>query len=128
MKKPSGNTTYLLELKGGERQKITVPSAWKVTFGLFAPGSQDNRGRSALRFYEGSKENQRAVFCDVESFRDMSIAIEVEITKTQDETLSKETPEGLKHFVVSATVKEWRNPDQSVAPAQEFTSLPKAIN
>jgi len=128
MKKSEDLTTYIITKRDDTRLKITVPTSWKVTFGLFAPGSQSNGGKSALRFYEGSKENQRAVFMDVESFRDASITIEEEISKTQDEMLSKETPEGLKHFVVSATVKEWRNPDLQVVPPAEFTSLPKAIN
>lgn len=121
-------TTYIIEMRDGTRKKITVPTAWKVTFGLFAPGSNGNAGKSALRFYEGSKENQRAVFQDVEAFRDMSIVLEEEITKTQDEVLSKETPEGRKQFVVQASIKEWRNPDQHVTPGTEFLSLPKEIN
>lgn len=121
-------TTYIIEMRDGSRKKITVPSAWKVTFGLFAPGSQGNAGKSALRFYEGSKENQRAVFQDVEAFRDMSIQLEEEITKTQDEILSKETPEGRKQFVVQASIKEWRNPDSHFKPGTEFLSLPKEVN
>lgn len=127
-KKIEDMTTYILEMRSGNRKKITVPSAWKVTFGLFAPGSNGNAGKSALRFYQGSKENQRAVFMEVESFRDMSIALEEEVTKTQDEILSKDTPEGRKQFVVSASVKEWRNPDKQVSPGAEFMSLPKEIN
>ena len=127
-KKTVGMTTYILEMKDGKRKKITVPSSWKVTFGLFAPGAVGNAGKSALRFYEGSKENQRAVFMEVESFRDMSVPLEEEITKTQDEILSKDTPEGRKQFVVSASVKEWRNPDKQASPGSEFMSLPKEIN
>lgn len=120
-------TTYIVEMRDGSRKKITVPKSWRVTFGLFAPGSARNVGKSALRFYEGSKENQRAVFQDVEAFRDMSIVLEEEITKTQDEILTKETPEGRKQFVVQASVKTWRNPDTPVVPAAEFMSLPKEI-
>lgn len=127
-KKAEDMTTYILEMRAGNRKKVTVPSSWKVTFGLFAPGSPGNAGRSALRFYQGSKENQRAVFMEVESFRDMSIALEDEIVKTQDELLSKDTPEGRKQFIVSASVKEWRNPDKQVSPGSEFLSLPKEIN
>lgn len=119
-------TTYLLTMKDGTRRKVTVPSAWKVTFGPLVPGSKDttlnSSGATSLRFWD--KANQKAVFVGVESFRDMSIAIEEEVVKRQEETFFKDTPAGRKAVVVEGSVREWRNPDQP-HPVEDRVSLPK---
>jgi hypothetical protein len=106
--------TYLLEMSDGTRKKVTVPAAWKVTFGAFQPGSPSGSSQAhapTIRFYEGSKENQRAVITGVQGFRDMSIGIEEEIVNTQEETFSRETPEGVKNVAMNVAVKTWVNPD-----------------
>lgn len=115
-------TTYLLNLRGKKRQKVTVPAAWKATFGPLVPGGRS--GEIALRFYE-NKEKQRAVFTNVESFRDLSIPVVEEIENIQEEDLYKETPNGRKKFTVQAKHTKWRNPDEETKPEPEFTSLPK---
>ena len=113
--KSEGTTTYLLNMKDGTKQKITCPTRWTVTFGPLVPGSKDHNvnsiGATSLRFREG--QHQKAVFTGVESFRDMSIGIEVEINKTQQETFFKEDPNTgkKKQVVVEGSVKEWINPD-----------------
>jgi len=107
--------TYLLNMKNGTQQKVTIPATWKVTFGPLSPGSKDHSvnssGATSLRFYS-SNDRQRACFTGVESFRDMSIAIEEKVTKTQEETFFKDTPGGRKSVVVEGRVSQWRNPDE----------------
>lgn len=121
--------TYLLKLKGEGQQKITIPAAWKVTFGPLIPGSKGTpayNGTSGvcLRLYDGT--SQRACFTDVEYFRDTSIIVEELIIKTQRETAYKDTPDGKKSFIVEGRVSEWRNADEPQKPEAEFLSLPKA--
>lgn len=112
--------TYLLTMKDGSEKKVTVPAAWKVTFGALYPGREANHSKTGLRFYS-SGNKQHAVFTDVESFRDTGIAIEEKRTKTQQETFYKDTPEGKKSYIVEGKVSEWVNPD---AP-QKTTEMPK---
>jgi hypothetical protein len=108
-------TTYLLTMKDGDLKKITIPSSWKLTFGCLFPGSKGiaPSGGAALRVYDGTQ--QKAVFTDVESFRDMGIQIEERITTTKQETYTKQGDGAGKAVVVEAQIHEWRNPDQPVA-------------
>jgi len=117
--------TYILECKGGKQRKLVVPEEWKVTFGPLIPGERHGQGTLALRFYEG-KDKQRAIFTDVQSFRDAAIPLLEKVTKTQSKRHKKNTPEGMKDFVVEARVTEWRDPDdpQDSAPHDEFLALP----
>lgn len=78
--------TYLVE-RDNETLKITVPSHWKVTYGPIVPGTRF-RSEYALRFYEG-KENQRAIFTNVRSFRDLSIPVEKLVVQTITESKRK---------------------------------------
>lgn len=111
-----GMKTYILNMKDGTRQKVTVPADWKVTFGALYPGKDHNSGRLGLRFWEGSsKDNQRAVIADVESFRDTSIQIEEERVRIHEEGVNAETPLGKKHIIVRGEIKEWVNPDDPKA-------------
>ena len=86
--------TYIVE-KGYECFKVTVPAAWKVTFGPGIPPGQSARNYSApspwcLRFYE-TKENQRAFFSGVTSFRDESIQIVKKVVNVKSEQKSEST-------------------------------------
>lgn len=123
-------TTYILQLRDGKERKVTVPNNWTLTFGPLVVGGRQRGeavpsgsgvGGVALRFYEdGKKENQRACFTDVISFRDASIMIEERVTRTRAQTLYRDTPEGKKQVIVEANVKEWRNPDDNYEPEEEF--------
>jgi hypothetical protein len=128
--KPDGKMkTYLLNLVKGGQRKITIPAAWKITFGPLLPGSrgQYNGERGiCLRVYE-TKERQRAVFTDVESFRDMEVVCEEKITKTDRQTVKRKYPEGDKWVEVEARVEEWRNPDEIHKPGKEFLKLNSII-
>jgi len=65
---------------------IEIPDDWKMTFGPWSPRNRSDTPRTytegdnqrkpgwILRIYEG-KEQQRAVFTNVESFRDLSIPV-----------------------------------------------------
>lgn len=115
-----GSTTYILKMKDGTRQKITVPDTWKVTFGPIVPGkpnAQYSGTATALRFYEGNPKTgkQHACFVDVESFRSNALGVLEEKVETKRETVVRQGDESGEQMVVEASVKEWVNPD---APKQ----------
>lgn len=123
----AGTKTYILELKNGNVRKVTVPAHWKLTFGQLVPYTE--RGHShgvALRFYEGNKENLRAVMTDVAAIRDDSISIIEKRTTVQRKAAQKQTGQGSKDVVIEARVTEWVNPDaeEEVAVPSEFLQLP----
>ncbi len=108
--------TYILTLRNGNLRKVTVPATWKTTFGPTVPferkGGGFNSGESwALRFYEGAKENLRAIFTDVASFYDESIEIMERVTSTQRKVTQRATRQGMKDVLVEARVTEWKRPD-----------------
>lgn len=74
--------TYVCKLVDEKFRKIVVPASWKASFGpVMLPVTQRN-GHTfgvALRFWEGNKDNQRALYSDVVAFHDTTIT-EVEHT------------------------------------------------
>lgn len=108
--------TYILDLKGGNTRKITIPAHWKMTFGQLVPyeirGNNPDRSGVALRLYEGNKENLRAVMTDVIAIRDASIDMLEKRTSVQSKHAQKKTPQGMRDVVVEARMTEWVNPDQ----------------
>lgn len=115
--------TYILELKNNQQRKITIPADWRLTFGPMAPGSRHNTGDPflALRIYEGSnKENQRAMFTDVRSFRDASMPIQEKRTKTKHQRAYRDGKGGQKLVDIEGRVTEWINPDEPEEPEDEF--------
>lgn len=128
MAKKEGMTTYLINMKDGSRQKITCPTDWAVTFGPLTPGSKDsNNGYHglALRIRDGVR--QKAVFTGVESFRDMSLQIEEEITKSKEEAFFREEDGEKKQVIVQGSVKEWVNPDAPGAKEIPQSEMPKLL-
>lgn len=133
-KKSSEDKTYILELKNGDTRKITVPSTWKMTYGSVVPYTTKNdrpgaHSDYALRLYEGSKENLRAVMTDVISIRDASINVMEKRTTVQRQGAQKRTAHGMKDVVVEARVTEWVDPDKedTAADPNEFLKqLPDA--
>ena len=79
------NSREILIIKGESQQKITIPSEWKVTFGVpvGAKGMDIGRGRD-VRIYEG--KDCRGVFTNVIEFRDLSIIVEEESTNIKGQT------------------------------------------
>lgn len=106
--------TYLIEFENGKKQKITVPSNWKVTFGPAAVGVNAEKYSKkmplALRFYENG-EKQRAIFTDVANFRDMSIKIEEERIDVQQKDGYMECEGRRKRVNFQATSRQWVDPD-----------------
>ncbi len=125
MKKPS-TTTFLLEMKDGSQKKITIPSDWTLTFGALVPGSQHNLGKLGLRVRKG--QSQKAVFQDVESFRDTSMQIEERVTTVKEETFYKGDGENKKAVVVEGKVHEWINPDAPRPQAEEQPKQLRVVN
>ena len=127
---PAANmTTYLLNMKDGTRQKITCPTEWTVTFGPLTPGSKDsNNGYHgiALRIRDGQR--QKAVFTGVESFRDMSMAVEVELIKSKEEVFFREEDGERKQVVVNGSIKEWSNPDAPGTREAPRSNMPQVLN
>jgi hypothetical protein len=123
-------TTYLLLMNDGTRQKITCPTEWTVTFGPLMPGSQNKDYNShksiALRVRDGQR--QKAVFTNVESFRDMSMAIEAEVSKTKEETFFREEDGEKKQVIVQGSIKEWVNPDAPGVREAPKSEMPKYLN
>lgn len=64
--------TLLIEQKNGEELQVDIPEGFYVTYGPAAAGVSkafsDGKIPMALRIYE-SKNQQRAIFTDVVSFR-----------------------------------------------------------
>jgi hypothetical protein len=122
-------TTYLLNMQDGTRQKITCPTDWTVTFGPLTPGSKDgNNGHRgiALRIRDGVR--QKAVFTGVESFRDTSMEIEVELVKTKEEVFFREEDGERKQVIVNGSIKEWANPDAPGQREAPRSNMPQVLN
>ena len=113
--------TYILELTNGDIRKVTVPESWRLTFGPTIPftgGKQYQTPTStniALRFYEGAgKDNLRAVFTDVKSFRDEGISIMERRTETHHKVVQQGDGAGAHNVAVEARVTQWVNPDNEL--------------
>ena len=109
--------TYLLNCKGNKLRRVSVPDNWRLTFGPTVPGMSSKYAGGntwSLRFYQGNKENLRAVFSDVESFREEGIKIQERITKVRRQRAQKEGKAGAKDVMVEARVTEWVDPDADV--------------
>jgi hypothetical protein len=123
-----GDKTFILELKNGDTRKITIPANWKLTFGQLIPHTlRETHGASsqvALRIYEGSKENLRAVMTDVVAVRDASIAVLERRTTIQRKAAQKHSSQGGRDVVVEARITEWVDPDhEDTSTANEFLKL-----
>jgi hypothetical protein len=125
--------TYILDLRDGNTRKITLPATAKLTFGQIVPYSSAKNGGStaavpiALRIYEGSKDNLRAVMTDVVSFRDADIPILERRTTVKRQAAQKQSDKGARDVIVEARITEWVNPDagddDSKVP-EDFLRLP----
>lgn len=120
-------TTYLVCRKGGNDQKVTVPSKWKVTFGPLHPGSKSHEASqtSTLRFYEAANR-QRMVITDVVSFRDTAIKVEEKRVSTKQQTMYRNVPGGEKAVVVEGRMEEWVDPDKPNQVEPEFFRIAKS--
>lgn len=92
--------TRILEFKQrGDLYRIQIKNTQRFTYGPFAPGSKSGYGSSdnALRIYEGAnKDNQLAVFRDVESVRDVGVPMVKIVKKVQSEATYESGAAGSK--------------------------------
>lgn len=100
----------LMDCQGGKKRRVTVPNAYKVTFGPIIPNERGNHGGNALRIYE-SKERQVAVFTDVIAFREEALKVEELVTKTESRRMGKNAPGADRDAVMEVKITEWRDPD-----------------
>lgn len=129
-KKTDGTKTYILDLNNGNMRRVEVPASWKLTFGPTIPYTGKNgmvpvsQGGTALRFYEGNKENLRAVFTDVRAFRDSSVPVMEKRTETQKKVIKKASAGGMHDVHVEARVTEWVNPDDETGAGSNDKAHP----
>lgn len=103
--------SYIVE-RNKETLRVTVPESWKVTYGPIFRGDKnqaryDSGGlRYALRFYE-SDNKQRALFCDVQSFRDASIKIEKKIVTVEGKSEFRANDKSKSSKEEQAVSEEW---------------------
>lgn len=80
---------YLVLQQSGEIV-IELPAEYKLTFGAVNPGGQMNgRDLHCLRVYDGPNTRTahlRAVYCDVRSFRDLSIPLARKVSRETGST------------------------------------------
>lgn len=115
--------TLLITQRGGEETQIDIPVSWHVTFGPAAisastSGMGDRKLMPmALRIYETEKQ-QRAIFTDVVSFRDMAIPVRVKVHNTQQKDGAIVVDGVSKRTTFQATTTEWKNPDDEEGSAK----------
>ena len=116
--------TYHVKFKNGDEKRITVPADWKVTFGPCVVKDRntprDHEMPLALRFYENS-DKQRAIFTNVESFRDMSINIVEKKVNVKEKEGYMECDGMRKATTFRAQTTEWVDPDDD---KQDIPLLP----
>lgn len=100
---PLGERTLMMTLADGKDQKITIPKGAWVTFGPTIPYKGKNQGayeRSdgySLRVYANkAKDSLVAVFCDVKSFRDLSIPCAKLVIREAGKSVWKSDEDGYK--------------------------------
>jgi len=120
-----GERTILIKRKDGSEIQIDIPEEWKITFGPAVVGTPKIEGKMpwALRIYETEKL-QRAIFTDVESFRDMSIPIREKRVHIQEKQGYVEVDGSRKNTTFQARTAEWVNPDEEAPAAENLLPLP----
>ena len=104
--------TYEIERLNGDKLRVTVPAAWKVTFGPVFQSSGRGMGfgspNYALRFYE-AENKQRAVFVDVASFRDLSIPVQRLDRTVTEEKKAKRGSKIVQASEMAVVDEKWEN-------------------
>ena len=105
---PTETRQLLIERNNGKDLKITIPADFKVTFGQVQPGKGGGYGEGfALRIYKTEKD-QRAVFTNVKSFRDLAIPVEEKIVQRTSESKNSSNGKGkAQHIANSEAIEEW---------------------
>lgn len=94
--------TLLVQKSGDQQWKITIPPGARVTFGPTIPykdkhGGIGQRDGYSLRVYSGKgQDTLLAVFCDVVSFRDITLPCAKLIVREAGKALWKSDEDGFK--------------------------------
>jgi len=97
--------TLLLNMADGKDMKITLPEGARITFGPTIPGKRNQPNPAygsdasgySLRIYEDAKNDSLiAVFCDVRSFRDITLPCSKLVLREAGQTLWKSDEDGYK--------------------------------
>lgn len=110
------NKTIIMDCVGGKLRKVTVPKAWKVTFGSVTigakaqgqPGYDGARGW-CIRIYR-AKDDQVLVYTDVISWREEAVAVMERTTKVKRQRVNSNGPRSNRDTVVEARITEWVDP------------------
>lgn len=136
MKKPkqksSDNDTRTIQItkSNGDEIQVDIPASWKITFGPAVTGNGKTLadGRRvmpmALRLYETDTQ-QRAIFTDVISFRDLSIPMRVKQVRVQEKDGYTELDGVRKRTTFQAKTHEWVPADDIKEPDKPLLGMPK---
>lgn len=119
--------TFEVEFTSRPPMRITVPADWKVTFGpiIGARGggthiSNDGVG-CALRFWESEKQ-QRALYQNVVSFRDITIPVEEMAVRVFGKDIWTR-PDANTFETASNVERRWVQPDEIVGTTERYYDL-----
>lgn len=111
------NRRILVNLDDGRKMLIEdIPANAKVTFGKLQPGPNFH-GQNALRIYT-VESNQLAVFCDVSSFRDLSLTVKEQSAHRRLRENAKAGPNGSFSDGEYTTEYAWEEVNLDSPPAK----------
>ena len=119
----------IMERPEGKKRRIEIPVDYKITFGAVCPGSKYSGSGGhlgwCLRVYK-SKENPVAVFTDVVSFREESLSVREQVTRSRSKRLDKHGRSGSSGGYINPKVTSWVDPDNpdDDNDEEEFLRLP----
>lgn len=103
----SDDRTLLVEYASGKKQKIAIPGDAKVTFSAVNPSSPGHYGNGyCVRIYK-AKENQLAVLTGVTAFRDLSLKVQEQVTKSKTRTTAVVAADGRREETEYDESREW---------------------
>lgn len=114
--KPAGDVTYEIVFSARygaatDKLRLTFPASCKVTYGTMHGGNErGGTGETVLRIYD-SNEKQRAMFRNVESFRDLSFFAQEEVAVVDARTDSHVDSDGSTYESSTSVEKTWKNLD-----------------
>lgn len=112
-----GTRTYELLTKDG-KFRIDIPEAWKVTYGPVIGAKGYDGGGMVFRVWESDKQ-QRALFSNVISFRDLSLPLQREAVRrygAEDWSIDDGSYTGKRAELVE---RRWMNADEVKGYASE---------
>ena len=97
----------LIETRDGVKKVEGIPANAKITYGPVNPGKNTGyHENNCLRIYTAAN-NQLAVFLNVISFRDLSLTVWDQETRTDTEHTHVSSPSGSEDSRTSSTGTKW---------------------